>query len=243
MSQLGELRKHWKVWLGSNAISLFCAYYTWATYHDSVRKDAETASQTASDRIAEAFILIDGASVYTQAVDQRLAEDTLEARTNRTHAEQKLRSALELDPKSSRAHLGLARIAILKFHIDDALIEINTGIRLNSRDPELLSLQGSIYFLKDDLARSKDSFRKALEIDAEYLNAMIGMGALCMRVADGDCAVQWFEKATRADKNDAFSMFSLGRAYKFKERTKDAEKAFRSCARMETTRMPSRTAL
>jgi len=72
------------------------------------------------------------------------ARDASRERQNYKEAEQEYRKALQLDPESFAARLGLATTFFQAFKFDEALPELQRALRLNSKDPDANYMMGEI---------------------------------------------------------------------------------------------------
>jgi TolB-like protein/Tfp pilus assembly protein PilF len=105
------------------------------------------------------------------------------------------RAALDLDPNFGCAHLGIAHVYEQKGLLEDAISELQTGIRLSSETTYALAKLGHAYALagKSDEARAMLSLLHTLSRQkyvSPYDIAMVYVG-----LEESDEAFAWLEKA------------------------------------------------
>lgn len=125
-------------------------------------------------------------------------------------AEERLRRALELEPRSSEAHIELGRVLTSRGKFEEALAQYQEALR---RQPN----NAAVYFwMADTLARNgnrpaaTDALVKAIELQPSYWEAHYLLGvelAMSNRVAE---AQQHFEATIRLRPNYALAHLNLG---------------------------------
>ncbi len=111
---------------------------------------AARAAVEADDTYAEAHALL--GSLLLEVSDE-----------NADEAASHFRRALELDPKSTEAKVGLARVRSLQGDYDGAVAELEKAVRLTPRPERLYYELGRIHERAGQYERAVEAYRKALE--------------------------------------------------------------------------------
>ncbi|MBR9980123.1 MAG: tetratricopeptide repeat protein [Desulfatitalea sp.] len=123
--------------------------------------------------------------------------------------------AVELKPSftAARNNLGAAYLAIEEW---DAAIEIFQEIKqdvLYATPQFAYSNLGYAYYQKQDFATAIEYYREALKLQADLLNALVGMGRTHLALNQGRQALPYLEQARRTSPKVAEVHFLLGEAY------------------------------
>jgi|ETNmetMinimDraft_23_1059889.scaffolds.fasta_scaffold28301_2 tetratricopeptide (TPR) repeat protein len=73
-----------------------------------------------------------------------------------------------------------------------AMNELNSAKKLNPNDPKIFVAIGQIYFRKNDYREAIETFKKALELDKNYVVAYSNLGYTYMALKDWNNAIQSF---------------------------------------------------
>jgi tetratricopeptide (TPR) repeat protein len=157
-------------------------------------------------------------------------------------AAEEARSAVELDPNSSRAqsllgdglvrvgdHEG-AKIAWLKaagISADDAP-QFKALLARNVHEAEA-SLKNR------DVARAERFFRRAIVLDPDSMLASRGLAATLVQLGDGAAAVRWAQRALAREPRDPDSHVVLGDALSLQGDKAAAEQEWREANRLDPT--------
>lgn len=161
--------------LASHDLSLLarCAYYSGdyrASFAASGRwlkanpRDPEGLYWRArsSVRLAVSALTRAGEAGLNSVKVHLLLGDAFRERQNYKEGEQEYRKALELDPENFAARLGLASAFFQAFKFDQALPEVQTALKLNSKDPEANYMMGEILVYRRQYEEAFQYLRVAL---------------------------------------------------------------------------------
>jgi tetratricopeptide (TPR) repeat protein len=114
-------------------------------------------------------------------------------------AERKLERALELDPRSGPARLGLAQIAQMRRDEVRALALLHEVIEIDpgSSGPAAYAAIGRLKLRKRELEPAREAFRAALEIDRMHAGAYSGLANVLIEEGRPDAALPHLETALR----------------------------------------------
>ncbi len=148
-------------------------------------------------------------------------------------AEERLRKALELEPRSPEGHLEFGRVLAGLGHLDRAIAEYNEALRWKPGN-------AIVYFhLADALAKdgrrpaATEALFKAVELQPSYWEARYLLGvelAMSNRLAE---AQQQFEETIRWRPNHALAHLNLGVAYARQGRMDQARMEFQEALRLD----------
>jgi tetratricopeptide (TPR) repeat protein len=128
---------------------------------------------------------------------------------------------VERNPTSGEAHykLGSAYYDANMFY--EAIKELQEAIRLKPEFAEAYCKLGLSYrvFNPEEAAIS---FKEAIRFDPRYVEAIVGLGAVNIRLGRYDEAIGSFERAIELEPKSAGSFFSLGFAYSKTGRNEEA---------------------
>ncbi|MES0810666.1 sulfotransferase [Roseibium sp. SCPC15] len=99
-----------------------------------------------------------------------------------------------------------------------AMKSLKRAVSLAPRSAEFHAHLGDLYRLKRQPVFARQSFEKALKLDAENGYALVGMGQLEITIGNIDEAVDWFEKAVAVGKElpSALQCLTMTRTYQEK---------------------------
>jgi tetratricopeptide (TPR) repeat protein len=81
---------------------------------------------------------------------------------------------------------------------------------------------GTVYLLENRLGEAKGCFSRALKLDPDYVDALIGLGQVETREGDAESARKRFETAIEIDPHRTQAHFSLGSVLQIMDRTDSA---------------------
>jgi len=114
-------------------------------------------------------------------------------------AEEKFQRALELEPRSGTARLGLARIARRRHQEQEALALLREVIEIDpgSSGPAAHHAIGRLHLDKRELAEARQAFRQAIEIDGMYGPGYDGLAQVLLEEGKPDEALPLLATALR----------------------------------------------
>ncbi len=134
---------------------------------------------------------------FDELYDRGLAD--LSAK-NWTAARDELQLAASSD--SLRANLAwraLSWLAELTGYPEDAFRWIEQANAADPTDPWTCYQRGRLLAGRDDVDGARDSFQKALDLELDFVDALVGLGELAMRKNDSDAAERYFARALELD--------------------------------------------
>lgn len=125
-------------------------------------------------------------------------------------AQAHLARALRLDPDHPDALQGIARVYQAKHDLAEAERAALCAIERGSvKKAEVHALLGSIYTETGETAKAAANFDRALELDPESADALLGKGNLCMEMGDIEMAAQLCDKALKFSQNKLPALCAL----------------------------------
>jgi arylsulfatase A-like enzyme/Tfp pilus assembly protein PilF len=127
---------------------------------------------------------------------------------------QKALALLDFDPD---VWVNLGIVYINKEELAKAVESLDKALALNAAFTPAYFYKGTAYLMLGsapaDIARATENFRKTVALDPANAPAYRGLGVACHTANDLDSAIAAWEKAVVIDRNDDFSVLSLGQAY------------------------------
>jgi tetratricopeptide (TPR) repeat protein len=102
---------------------------------------------------------------------------------------------------------ALVDVELRAKHGDAAIAAIAKALRARPDAKELLDLRGRALVALGRAAEAKPAFEQALAIDGEYARALHGMGEVQFAAGDTAGAIEWFDRAAKADLGDGESAY------------------------------------
>ncbi|MDB5768653.1 MAG: prsT, partial [Collimonas fungivorans] len=115
-------------------------------------------------------------------------------------AEKEIRKAISLGGDSTRAAPVLAKALQMQGQAQKAIDE--TAAAAAKGDPALLAVRGDAYLALNDIAKSKESYQRALAAKAGSAESLLGLSRLAMVDKDSDGATRYVEQAIAANPKD-----------------------------------------
>jgi tetratricopeptide (TPR) repeat protein len=133
------------------------------------------------------------------------------ARMNRSEeAVGYFRKVIELEPKSSGAHLNLGIALADQFNLVDALAEFSEAVRLDSNSAQAHYNKGRVLLdLRRD-AEAKPELETATRLEPKYGEAWYLLGLIEKAAGNAAASVQMLEKARAIYPDDVDTLFVLG---------------------------------
>lgn len=124
-------------------------------------------------------------------------------------AEQHLRHYLERNPDNLYARKMLAESLIGSGHTDGALAVLNTAIKSNGEDAQLLALAGETNMRTRNYDQAADLFEKASALDPASASVHTSLGLTKLAKGDQEGAVQQLQRAMTLDQNSIQAAIAL----------------------------------
>ncbi len=129
-------------------------------------------------------------------------------------AEEFIRKAIELDPKSEQLYNNFAIIMMMKGKFKEAEDAFKKAIEINGENPYIWNDYGVLKMILGEIDEAIKSFKKAIELSGDFVEAYVNLGNLYYDNNMLEDARDMLEKAVKLDPNNAEAWFSLGAVYK-----------------------------
>jgi serine/threonine-protein kinase len=144
---------------------------------------------------------------------------------NWSEAELLFRRALLAQPRSDLPEHLFALFALLPLgRIEEALNILDAAKRIDPLSLFVAATRGAVFLMARRNAEAELEYRRALELDANFWRALVGMGRCHESRGDYENAIACFERATSVSANVPTAIGALGRAYALAGRTGDARR-------------------
>ena len=123
-------------------------------------------------------------------------------------------SLIVKDGTNGYAFRGLVRAYERMGRLDDAELWVETYLKEKSFSSTALYASGYIFFLKEDIKRAEELFKKALELDGNNVLALNNLGAVRLSQKSYVQAVNLVHKAIRINPKEPMFFMNLETIYK-----------------------------
>ncbi len=90
------------------------------------------------------------------------------------------RRAIELSPDSATAYLNLGRLLLETGRFDEAVARLAEAVQRDPMDPTANYYWGYIQQRQGKTAEAGEYYRRAVELDSEFIPAMLGLASMCI---------------------------------------------------------------
>jgi tetratricopeptide (TPR) repeat protein len=174
----------------------------------SAPADTETILHLALEQY-EQIVRLDPTSVEDHLLLGRLYR--LNGETGK--AETEFHTAIKLQPASENAVTSLALLYNEEGDSGRAM-EILKSVPEAERTPRIDSVLGYTYEQKKDYPHAVESYRKAIELDADDLDAVRGLAENLLNDNQADAALEQYKKIAAADPQDAQTLLHMSEIYR-----------------------------
>ncbi|TAJ92383.1 MAG: PEP-CTERM system TPR-repeat protein PrsT [Gammaproteobacteria bacterium] len=94
---------------------------------------------------------------------------------NQVEAENALAQALQLNPESITARLGLARLALVRQDFVQAGVDLEEASKISPEDPRIWYRKGELELLRKDPVAAEAAFNQAISLAGYDMNARLGL--------------------------------------------------------------------
>jgi tetratricopeptide (TPR) repeat protein len=108
---------------------------------------------------------------------------------------------MKLDPQNPEVYTGLGINYLLKGQDDEAIANLDKGIKLSHQPIDAYGFRANAYAHKGDYDRAISDFGRVIELDPNRLTAFAGRGNAYMKKGEYLKAVADLEKASRNPRN------------------------------------------
>lgn len=155
-----------------------------------------------------------------------LGEVYLARRATLAKAEPAFRRALQADPASVPARVGLARALAGQRKDSAAQALLDEAIRLAPSDPMPLLTSARLAASRDRGAQAIEYLQRAIDVAPDFLPAYLDKGDLHLVRNEVDQAIDTFRTAAAKTRQPAAALFRLGVTLEAAQRWDEAEKAY-----------------
>jgi predicted Zn-dependent protease len=120
---------------------------------------------------------------------------------------------LDTLPDSRERRLIRATLARGQRHYDDAVAELQAGLKLAPRDPDLLAELGTTYYFARDFDNAIKTIQPLLRSRANDPQLLSMYGESLLELQRVDDAIAALERATKLDSSNSTARLALARAY------------------------------
>ena len=130
-----------------------------------------------------------------------------------------LEQAIQINPKSPKAHLNLGNVYDGLKRYDDAakefkkVIELQPATATAAEQADPWYNLGGVYFKQHRMPEAIGAYQKAASLNPKDPYVMDGLGYVLLETGDTRGAISAFEKATRLQNDNANFQFNLGLAW------------------------------
>ncbi len=127
-------------------------------------------------------------------------------------AEEALRSAVNTDPKFSKAQAELGQLELMSGDLGSAQKSLESALELN---PQLIDARGNLAMVHarlGDLASAEKLFRQAIEDDPRYKEGHLNLGLILAQQGNRTEAGQELDKAVALAPEDPATLSTVGKA-------------------------------
>ncbi len=119
-----------------------------------------------------------------------------------------------------------AQEAVDRGDLEQAKAELSRLVTLAPRSPEGHQRLGQVLERQNQLAEAEACYSRALELDQDYVSALIGMGRLELLRGNPQSALKRFETAIEIEPHEATAHLALGAVLESLGRTEEAQAAY-----------------
>ena len=124
------------------------------------------------------------------------------------------RAALMREPQSVTAYKVMMRSYLERKQLAMAKLVALRAMKIDQNDPELHHTIGLILLQEEKKDGARGSFKRAIEVRADYVPAHVMMAQLALEVEDYPAAEEHLRRILQADSKNAAAHLNLGIAYK-----------------------------
>ncbi len=130
--------------------------------------------------------------------------------------------AIEINPRLTRAHLGVADIHRIEGDFASAQVSYERAAQLEPRNPTTHYYNGLMLHLLERLGDAIQAYLRALAIDPDDFKANLHLSTAYYQLNENDQALEYAERAVRLEPNDGQARFNLAAVYASLERHEQA---------------------
>ncbi|QEH38794.1 Tetratricopeptide repeat protein [Aquisphaera giovannonii] len=149
-------------------------------------------------------------------------------------AEREFARAIQADPNSAKAHLGLARLHHAKGRLPQAAREYSEAIRTDPADAAGFVGRATALGAQGDLRGALADYERAIQINRDLAVAFVGQGAILTRLNRAEDAIAACTRAIEIDPGNAKAYYNRAIAREATGDKAGSAEDFRKAARLDS---------
>ncbi len=166
----------------------------------------------------------------------QLLAQAYEAKNQDDKAITEYRAALVARSSLPGLHLGIGRVHLKNLRLEEAALEFQKELGINPFDPDANTDLGGIYVNQDQPEKAVPLLERALQVQPRLTEAHRRLGKAYYGVGQYNKAEAELQKAAAAD-GDGSTHYLLARTYRQLGRTREAEEALATVARIKAAKL------
>jgi TolB-like protein/DNA-binding winged helix-turn-helix (wHTH) protein/Tfp pilus assembly protein PilF len=154
-------------------------------------------------------------------------------------AEKEFRRAIDLNPSYASAHQFYSILLMASGRRDEALAEIRRAQQLDPLSLIVNDVVGWIYYEERQYEQARQQYAKTLEMEPNYVAALLDLGTVHLRMGDSHKALEQFEQARKLSAENSLTLSSLAQAYALSGKRAAARQVLRHLEQLSTSRFVS----
>ena len=127
-------------------------------------------------------------------------------------AEEEIRRALDKDPRSARAHMGLAAIHFYRGRMEHVRTEAEQALAIRRDDPDAVIWLATAHIMQADYEAAERLLRPVMERNPLLFAVRWMLGDTLRERGDNTAAIREFEKILEQDPQNLYAVLSLARS-------------------------------
>ncbi len=158
---------------------------------------------------------------------------------NWNDAEREFRRAIDLNPNYASAHQFYSILLMASGRGTEALAEIKRAQELDPLSLIVNDVVGWIYYEERQYDRAEQQYTKTLEMEPEYVPALLDLGSVHLRTGNFQKALAEFEQAQKLSPENTLVLCALAQAYALSGQTAAARQVVHRLERISSSRFVS----
>lgn len=164
--------------------------------------------------------------------EEKLADDQItkfaDSLITPTITIQSINNQIRLSPEDFSLYEDRSRLYYAQNHIDSALLDIQTAIKLNRNEPDLHYLHGFYSLAKRDTFQAYESFQTAAGLGTKNAEVFYELGQLYFHSGEDLQALDYYAEAASLDSLAPTYLFAQGFLHESRERYTEAIRWYRN---------------
>jgi tetratricopeptide (TPR) repeat protein len=160
-----------------------------------------------------------------------------------SEAERLAKDVLQKDPNHIEGHILMGSVLFAQNHHDEALVELNHAIALDTQRVESYLSLSRFYMSTKDIAKAEETLLRAIAVNGASPLAHSEYGKFLAQVSRKDAAEVEFRKAVDLDPSNRDARFVLASFYLVNKQLDKAEAAYKALAELDKDKPEGRAVL